>query len=92
MKKPKQTPTSKQKRSKILFPRRVTVPARVQASSELWLEMFMGFCDGILARYDDDDDGDRGTKVHALSLTEQARELADAALHQFEDRWPEVKL
>ena len=47
----------------------------------------MSFCDGLLVARDDN-------QIHfgSDSLTSQARELADAALHQFEDRWPDVKM
>lgn len=90
----KKSPTKRESGARgRLFPRRINVPARVQASSELWLEMFMGFCDGILMLGSDNEESSRvNSLLDARHLTEQARALADAALHQFEDRWPEVKL
>lgn len=94
--KKKPTQTRNQKRITVpnsrLFPRRrIRIPARVQAASELWLEMFMGFCDGLLSR-ESTDDTPVMTHGHSVLLTDQARLLADAALGQFEDRWPDVKL
>lgn len=75
-----------------LFPcRRTRIPARVQAASELWLDMFLNFCDGLLATRDGNGDGSL-SDPSAQSLIESARVLADAALHEFEQRWPEVKL
>jgi hypothetical protein len=59
----------------------------------LWLDLFIGFCDGLLAARVDEVTTDYPTsKVNANNLTQKARELADSALHEYEDRWPDVKL
>jgi hypothetical protein len=80
--------------SRLFSRRRTRIPARVQAASELWLDLFTGFCDGLLANRDGEITIGHvaGTNTVSINVVDDARALADAALHQFEDRWPDVKL
>lgn len=68
------------------FPRRRRLPDRVQASSELWLEMFLHNIDTILATRDMD------SQINEELTITLAESLADRALSCFEIRWPNAEL
>lgn len=63
-------------------PARVPVPRRVRAVSSLWLSFFEMALEAILAHEETPD---------AVTVARKAREIADAAMDQYEERWPEVQ-
>lgn len=74
-----------------LFPRGNTTPLAVKRSCEFWLDIFTTTISDLLAneenvRYHITS----GSPIMCLPLVADARSIADAALCEFEDRWPGI--
>ena len=69
-----------------LFPRHRRLPTRVQASSELWLEIFLHNIDTLLGTRDLD------VQINEEYIISTAESLANRALDRFQFRWPNAEL
>jgi len=71
-----------------LFPRHRRLPTRVQASSELWLEIFLHNIDTLLGVRD----FNGFSQIDEVQIISTAESLADRALDRFQFRWPNAEL
>lgn len=89
--KKKKPSTDSSKELAKLFPRTKTTPLAVKRSCEFWLDVFTDAMGDLLStshtenRYVTD-----LSPFAATRLTNDARDIADAALSEFESRWPGI--
>jgi hypothetical protein len=84
----KKRPGKAQINNRTNFPRTRRLPNRVQASSELWLDMFIHNIDTLLATRDDI----ALIHVNEMEIIDTAERIANRALDCFQSRWPNAEL
>jgi len=73
------------------FPRVRRLPTRVQAASELWLDMFLRNIDTLLATRPEHMGVDDARVLESGTIA-IAERMADLALDTFQKRWPNAEL
>jgi hypothetical protein len=83
--------SKKDKRQAGLF-KQPPVPLPVKRKAEFWTDVFMQTLgDLVTQRYGEDTpDKNISDEGYASVVTNQARLIADAAIREYEDRWPGV--